>query len=100
MEVEEVRAVTPARSPCASRANADMDKPPRILGNPPPLSTVFTGREGVLQALHAILHTALAPPRAFLQGLDGIGKTQTALAYLYQYQTDYSKVLALFVFDL
>ena len=58
-----------------------MDKPPRIQGNPPPLSTTFTGRKDVLQALHAILHTALAPPRAVLQGPQ---HPDVAICYIWQ----------------
>ena len=87
-----------------SRDRAETPAWGRIHGNPPTLSTAFTGREQILDDLHAVLHTdnaALTPPdaptqrhpalpRAALQGLGGMGKTQTALAYLYQHQNDYA----------
>src|SRR5579859_608553 len=47
----------------------------------------FSGREEVLQALHRALHSR--QPIA-LYGLGGIGKTQIALEYAYQYSQDYA----------
>ncbi len=66
--------------------------------NPPPAkrnipfdrNPLFTGREGVLELLHATLNagktTALTQA---ISGMGGIGKTQTAVEYAYRYQDDY-----------
>lgn len=55
----------------------------------------FTGREDELNRLYRALlseHTvALSHPQG-ISGLEGIGKTQTALEYAYQYRSDYSAV--------
>lgn len=56
----------------------------------------FTGRDDLLNELHARLHgerqKASAQPQV-LCGLGGIGKTQTALEYAYRFRSDYQAVL-------
>jgi tetratricopeptide (TPR) repeat protein/transcriptional regulator with XRE-family HTH domain len=55
----------------------------------------FMGRKEVLQALHTALSTgnaAIAQPQA-ISGLGGIGKTQTAIEYVYQYRSEYRAIL-------
>jgi len=56
----------------------------------------FTGREQIIQRLHKALaaeHTiALSHTRA-INGIGGIGKTQTALEYAYRYASEYEAVL-------
>jgi tetratricopeptide (TPR) repeat protein len=51
---------------------------------------LFTGREEILERLHATLNagktTALTQA---ISGMGGIGKTQTAVEYAYRYQDDY-----------
>jgi len=57
----------------------------------------FTGRDEVLQEIHTRLHND--PARAaglsccLLNGIGGIGKTQTALEYAYRHPYDYRAVL-------
>jgi tetratricopeptide (TPR) repeat protein len=61
----------------------------------PSRNPVFTGREQELRDLHAALQTgnaALMPVPAALRGMGGVGKTQTALQYVYLHRSDYSVV--------
>jgi tetratricopeptide (TPR) repeat protein len=55
---------------------------------------LFTGREEILQKLHATLasgkETALVQA---IKGMGGIGKTQTAIEYAYRYQQDYRRII-------
>jgi len=57
---------------------------------------LFTGREDILNRLSTALRsgktTALTQPQA-ISGLGGIGKTQTAVEYAYQYRDDYDAML-------
>ncbi len=67
--------------------------PARVLALPFVRNPHFTGRDGVLAALHARLHASNAPTRtAALTGLGGIGKTQTALEFAYRYADEYDVV--------
>lgn len=63
---------------------------------PYPRNPYFTGREDTLYQLHERLHQerriALTQPQ-IMSGLGGIGKTQTALEYLYRFRDDYQTVL-------
>src|SRR5262249_49450547 len=56
----------------------------------------FTGREDLLEHLHAALHAekaaAFRQPLA-LSGLGGVGKTQTAIEYAYRYAHEYQTVV-------
>jgi tetratricopeptide (TPR) repeat protein len=63
---------------------------------PYPRNPVFTGREEILQRIHTQLQAgqsmALSQAQA-ISGLGGIGKTQIAIEYAYQYRQDYQTVL-------
>lgn len=72
---------------------------PRFPGALPPIWTIpfrqnpfFTGRDALLTRLHEQLTTAqataLTQPQA-INGLGGIGKTQTAIEYAYRYRDEY-----------
>jgi tetratricopeptide (TPR) repeat protein len=56
---------------------------------------LFTGRRDALDRLHEALRKTsaalIADPQA-LTGLGGIGKTQTAIAYIYEHWRDYARV--------
>ncbi|MEA5449640.1 tetratricopeptide repeat protein [Leptolyngbya sp. CCNP1308] len=56
---------------------------------PYPRNPFFTGREDQLEAIHTALTSR---GRAALSGLGGIGKTQTALEYVYRHQREYEQV--------
>jgi tetratricopeptide (TPR) repeat protein len=62
---------------------------------PLPRNPLFTGREDLLHALHEKLKSEqrLALTQSWaISGLGGIGKTQIALEYAYQYRQDYVAV--------
>ena len=54
----------------------------------------FTGRDEILERLHAALNAeGSAALGQAISGLGGIGKTQTAVEYCYRYRDDYEAVL-------
>jgi tetratricopeptide (TPR) repeat protein len=63
---------------------------------PFPRNLFFTGRDALLERLHAQWHTmqmgAAGQPQAII-GLGGIGKTQLAIEYAYRYGREYQAVL-------
>src|SRR5713226_8419895 len=69
---------------------------PPVWNVPYPRNPFFLGRDDELRQLRSHLQagqaTALSQPQA-ISGLGGIGKTQLALEYAYQYHQDYQAVL-------
>ena len=53
----------------------------------------FTGRDDILTLLHKRLTTSKTPQPQVINGLGGVGKTQTAVEYAYSYRDDYQYVL-------
>jgi tetratricopeptide (TPR) repeat protein len=58
---------------------------------PFPRNSFFTGRDDILSQLHNGFRSG--DTVQYLKGLDGIGKTQTALEYAYQNKDEYETVL-------
>ena len=58
---------------------------------PLPRNKFFTGRDDILKGLHKNFNEGERVQA--LSGIGGVGKTQTALQYAYQYQRDYRIVL-------
>ncbi|HLG62436.1 MAG TPA: tetratricopeptide repeat protein [Ktedonosporobacter sp.] len=61
-------------------------------------NSYFTGRESVLEQIHALLKhvqtgDSCSPHIVSLSGLGGIGKTQIAVEYAYRYSSTYQAVL-------
>lgn len=68
--------------------------PPPVWGNVPPRNLNFTGRDDLIADLHTHLTaggTTVVLP-ATLHGMGGIGKTQTAVEYIYRHLDDYDLV--------
>jgi tetratricopeptide (TPR) repeat protein len=66
-----------------------------LVANLPPRNLVFTGRQDLLDRLHASLRpgqaAAVVQPQA-VHGLGGVGKTQLALEYAHRYRGDYDLI--------
>jgi transcriptional regulator with XRE-family HTH domain/tetratricopeptide (TPR) repeat protein len=79
-----------ARSP----ASDDSQQTPTVWHVPIRRNSFFTGREALLQELHAALQPDGPAPRVqALTGLAGIGKTQAALEYAYRFANSYRAVV-------
>lgn len=63
----------------------------RVSNIPMPRNNYFTGREDILEALHAGFMSGRSTQA--LGGIGGVGKKQTALEYAYRYEPDYQFVL-------
>jgi tetratricopeptide (TPR) repeat protein len=59
-----------------------------VVWNAPPRNPFFTGRAAQLEAIHA----AFPQPQS-INGIGGVGKTQTAIEYAHRYRGEYEAVL-------
>ena len=68
--------------------------PPPVWGNVPPRNLNFTGRDDLIEDLqnHLTAGGATVVLPATLHGMGGIGKTQTAVEYIYRHLDDYDLV--------
>jgi hypothetical protein len=82
----EIRNVIAEMSPQSFRTQRQ-----EIFSLPFPRNKFFTGREDILTKLHQNFNAGERVQA--LNGLGGIGKTQTAAEYAYRYQQDYKAVL-------
>jgi len=65
---------------------------PRIWGDVPPRNPNFVVREDLLGQLHSRLADATTQRPEVLLGMGGIGKSQTAVEYIYRYAHEYDLV--------
>lgn len=75
---------------------ASLKAPDPLWGVPFPRNLLFTGREEILEELHAHLRVIEGNEQiqiSALHGLGGVGKTQIALEYAYRYALEYRAVL-------
>ncbi len=86
----DTRPSFPQAVPQPERVTADaVAFPGTTLSLPFPRNPFFTGREDQLAAIHTALTSR---GRAALSRLGGIGKTQTAMEYVYRHQSEYEQV--------
>ena len=80
--------------PPVSPPQSSMQQPTHVWNVPFQRNPFFTGREAVLEGIHASFsqHGMAAISQA-VAGMGGIGKTQTAVEYAYRYGSEYSAVL-------
>lgn len=81
-----IRGLAPGRQPAFAQSDD-----PRILNLPFSRNEFFTGRDDTLKDLHNSFNTGEMVQA--LNGIGGVGKTQTALEYAYLYQQHYQYVL-------
>src|SRR5262249_3330414 len=80
------RGLPPGRQPAFTQ-----QEDPRIFSLPFPRNRFFTGRDDILKGVHRNFNEGERAQA--ISGMPGVGKTQTALQYAYQYQGDYRIVL-------
>lgn len=79
----------------ATGGTQDNARIPTVWGNVPQRNKNFTGREELLNALREGIAgqiTAVVPQPHALHGLGGVGKTLTAVEYIYRYRHTYDVV--------
>jgi len=94
--IQQTADAVPAQAIKATPTNSLIPETAAQLWNVPyRRNPFFTGREDVIQRLHAALlasRTGAMSPTQAITGLGGIGKTQTALEYAYRSRDEYRAV--------
>ncbi|MGY0018624.1 FxSxx-COOH system tetratricopeptide repeat protein [Streptomyces sp. YJ-C3] len=60
--------------------------------NVPPRNERFTGRDEILEKIHAVFADSGEGERCVLRGISGVGKTQIAREYAYRFRNEYDIV--------
>jgi tetratricopeptide (TPR) repeat protein len=94
-QADEIHVHLPAEPPPTMLDRLPATRQVPLVANLPPRNPVFTGREDLLERLHASLHpgpcAAVVQAQA-LHGLGGVGKTQLALEYAHRHAGDYDLI--------
>jgi hypothetical protein len=91
--VEQLQGGNPSSGPAPAAPAATTGTLPRICNLPHLRNPNFTGRDELLKDLHDSLNSGKAAALTqAMHGLGGVGKTQTAVEYIYRHAAEYDIV--------